>query len=393
LSQGIDLKARKNTGNNKRESLESDTHREYVHRLSVGSPTSPSQKLFLHSLRERNLDDEENSFGRQHQHIEHHQKNKRQGGGIVNGDQEVFPAVLDSQPSLLGTSWDSAFAKKLEKKRHYTTRRTTVNDRRDNNNITERIVVVSASIPSSSIKLASSATTSRPGDQQEQQQQEQDDEEQQPGQTHSRQRIGHSTGTSSRSSIRHQGRSRKSERSKQSNNYNDSAAARTTKGVLEGNTTEARGARVVVDEDDLEAGQQQRRGRSDSSSHPTASASVQPSSQSRHDQRREHQQPHALESDDDDEYDDEDEDEEGYSSSSDDDNSAIEDLMSQIKMSECPLLLSCCPVLPCFPLCWLSLSNGWPARCCLFMRVEEQQGGHGIRWTDNHTHLHSVCSC
>lgn len=314
-TSGADLKGRK--VNNKRESVESDTHREFVHRLSIESPvTSPSQKLFLHSLRERHLATDEEDYdsfpvrgggrGRQHEHIEL----SLPASKIVPVPDEAAHSHNHLLPPLL--SWDSTFARKADKKRHFTSRRATVNDRK------EAIIAGEVSSSSkdnnsqdSSIKLASVA-----GDQQDEQ-----------GQTHSRRKQqsenNNDTTSSSRSSLRtrrrrqYSGRSSAGARQQQHPDSLSRAGPRSSssKGVavLEGNT---------ADGEEREAD----RVGENSRLHSVTAA-----------QARERQPTESDEDEDEDqdEYDDNDEYSDEGSSTSDDDNSAIEDLMSQMKMSEC----------------------------------------------------------
>lgn len=343
----MDLSSRKSKGNSnnkKRESVESDTHTEYVHRLSVGSPTSPSQKLFLHSLRERHLSDHEDedegedifpvfveggNIRQRDQHIEHHDNNNNNNTENNTNSQ-----------SLLGTSWDSATARKADRKRHFTSRRATVNAREgtSNHNITERVIAstrksyssnsqgigpISEVTPSS--KLASSDPSARSagaGDllhssSSEYKQDKKDKKDNNSGKSSSRGSIRHSN-------KRHSGKS--TSRSKDTLTLVGSVAS--------SSTARATGAGAGA----AKKGEEQANSNSNSNS-TAAPSNLERAAGDRRTLAQGREQRADSDKDEGD-YDDEDDDEEEEDdlSSSDEDNSAIEDLMSQIKMSECSSL-------------------------------------------------------
>lgn len=351
-STGIDLHARKGSKHSKRDSIDSSdntAHREYVHRLSVGSPTSPSQKLFLHSLRERHLDEEGeqdreqaysggSSTGRhhqQHQHIEHLQPGETVGGDLEGG-HSLSAAVLS-------TSWDSAIARKADRKRHFTSRRQTVNKR---GKAGDTLVYTNNSSRTNTSKLAGEDISStgaavgsaRPGDRDE----DKDHDQALPYSSTSQSKTRHKSKGNSKGESRN--RSGASSASNKRRSGRSSRRGGHTAQTTRTHQLSERGTRANDDDDE--------QGSSSSRLAHTHAAGTREPAHSRQGVpgvvigsasdavagRQDHQQGQYEEYEEEsDEYE---YDEEGGSSTSEDENSAIEDLMSQIKMSECLVSLS-----------------------------------------------------
>lgn len=142
---------RKDGQENDEEEDQDHTHREYAsHRLSLGSPLSPSNKLFLHSIRGLRSEEGQEEQGEDQgeesgvalrqlgdeQLQDRHRRNNNITERVVSGrsssSSEEEDTIVNSRYNTFHNrreaSWDSAIVEIEERKQHFTSRRGTLEE-------------------------------------------------------------------------------------------------------------------------------------------------------------------------------------------------------------------------------------------------------------------------